>query len=314
MEIEVSEQGLPVFEALASKVRINIIHLLAERPMNIKDLAQALGLSSAIMTMHIKKLQAAHIIRTEMIPGKGGKKKMCFLNVDKMVILFPEVKRLKRTYHQMDIPVGHFSDFDVRPTCGLATVEKIIGTFDDPRCFMSPERVDAKILWFGQGFLEYKVPNYLLRSEVPEELEISMEISSEAPFSNSNWPSDISFFLNGVYLGKWTSPGDFGGYRGRFTPDWWDININQYGLMKILRINENGCFIDSEKISDVTLDQLNVEQPQWHFRIAVLEDAENLGGLTLFGANFGNYDQDLRFRLYYTRKKHERTGRHSARA
>ncbi len=302
MEIDISERSLPVFEALASKVRLDVIHLLARRPMNVKELAQTLGLSSAIMTMHIRKLEGANIIRTELRPGKGGRQKMCFLNAHKIEILFPELARDTRKYHQTDVPVGHYSDFDVKPTCGLATTDKVIGTFDDPRCFMLPERVDAKILWLGQGYLEYKVPNYLLRSEIPEELEISMELSSEAPFSNSNWPSDISFFFNGVYLGKWTSPGDFGGYRGRYTPDWWDININQYGLMKILRVKKDGCFLDGEKISDVTLDQVDVEKQQWTFRIAVLEDAEHIGGLTLFGSNFGNYDQDLRFRLYYTKR------------
>lgn len=302
LEIDISERSLPVFEALASKVRLDVIHLLARRPMNVKELAQTLGLSSAIMTMHIRKLEGANIIRTELRPGKGGRQKMCFLNAHKIEILFPELTRDTRKYHQTDVPVGHYSDFDVKPTCGLATADKVIGTFDDPRCFMLPERVDAKILWLGQGFLEYKVPNYLLRSEIAEELEISMELSSEAPFSNSNWPSDISFFFNGVYLGKWTSPGDFGGYRGRYTPDWWDININQYGLMKILRVKKDGCFLDGEKISDVTLDQVDVEKQQWTFRIAVLEDAEHIGGLTLFGSNFGNYDQDLRFRLYYTKR------------
>lgn len=302
MEIDISERSLPVFEALASKVRLDVIHLLARRPMNVKELAQTLGLSSAIMTMHIRKLEGANIIRTELRPGKGGRQKMCFLNAHKIEILFPDLTRDTRKYHQTDVPVGHYSDFDVKPTCGLATADKVIGTFDDPRCFMLPERVDAKILWLGQGYLEYKVPNYLLRSEIAEELEISMELSSEAPFSNSNWPSDISFFFNGVYLGKWTSPGDFGGYRGRYTPDWWDININQYGLMKILRVKKDGCFLDGEKISDVTLDQVDVEKQQWTFRIAVLEDAEHIGGLTLFGSNFGNYDQDLRFRLYYMKR------------
>lgn len=302
LEIDISERSLPVFEALASKVRLDVIHLLARRPMNVKELAQTLGLSSAIMTMHIRKLEGANIIRTELRPGKGGRQKMCFLNAHKIEILFPDLTRDTRKYHQTDVPVGHYSDFDVKPTCGLATTDKVIGTFDDPRCFMLPERVDAKILWLGQGYLEYKVPNYLLRSEIAEELEISMELSSEAPFSNSNWPSDISFFFNGVYLGKWTSPGDFGGYRGRYTPDWWDININQYGLMKILRVKKDGCFLDGEKISDVTLDQVDVEKQQWTFRIAVLEDAEHIGGLTLFGSNFGNYDQDLRFRLYYTKR------------
>ena len=48
-----------------------------------------------------------------------------------------------------------------------------------------------------------------------------MELSSEAPGVNSNWPSDISFCLNDESIGIWTSPGDFGDVRGIFTPDWW---------------------------------------------------------------------------------------------
>ena len=89
MEIDISERSLPVFEALASKVRLDVIHLLARRPMNVKELAQTLGLSSAIMTMHIRKLEGANIIRTELRPGKGGRQKMCFLNAHKIEILFP---------------------------------------------------------------------------------------------------------------------------------------------------------------------------------------------------------------------------------
>lgn len=43
--------------------------------------------------------------------------------------------------------------------------------------------------------------------------------------------------MNGISLGKWTSPGDFGVMRGRLTPAWWKSDVNQYGLLKVLRIN-----------------------------------------------------------------------------
>ena len=178
--------------------------------------------------------------------------------------------------------------------------EKVIGIFDEPRYFLDPERVNAKILWLAQGFVEYKVPNFLMKGEEPVELEVSMEISSEAPFANDNWPSDISFILNGVKVGTWTSPGDFGGgSRGKYTPDWWWNEINQYGLLKVLKINRQGTFIDGRQLSDITIGQVDIKRKQWSFRIAVLEDAENVGGLTLFGSGFGNYNQDLLFKLYY---------------
>jgi predicted transcriptional regulator len=302
MELDISEKSLPVYEALASNVRIKIIQHLSKRPMNIKELAEALKLSSAIMTMHVKKLEKAKIIRTEMIPGKGGVQKKCILDVDKAEILFPIKQENIRDYCQTEVSVGHYTDFHVEPTCGLATPEKIIGEFDEPRYFLDPERVNAKILWFGQGFIEYKVPNFLLSSQSPSELEISLELSSEAPFTNSNWPSNITFYLNQKQLGKWTSPGDFGDRRGKYTPAWWPSVVNQYGLLKHLRVTPAGTFIDGNKISDVTIEDIQIRQKQWTFRIAVHEDAEHVGGVTLFGTGFGNYNQDVVFRLYYTKQ------------
>ncbi len=58
--------------------------------------------------------------------------------------------------------------------------------------------MDARILWFTSGFVEYQSPNFLNAEDTLEMLEVSVEISSEFPFSNDNWPSDITFSLNGV--------------------------------------------------------------------------------------------------------------------
>jgi predicted transcriptional regulator len=299
MKIDTSEKWLPVFEALASDVRLKIIKLLSIKPMNVKEIAQELGLSSAIITMHIVKLETAKIIKSERTRSKGGVQKLCTLALDHLEIDFPNLNGKERVYNEFIVPIGQFTDFYATPTCGLATVDKIIGYFDDPRYFLDPERVNAKILWFTQGFIEYKIPNYLLASQKPEELEISLELGSEAPGYNKNWPSDINFFINGINLGQWTSPGDFGGERGKYTPSWWNNDINQFGLLKVLRINNEGTFIDGQKISTITLDDIDITKKLWSFRIAVLEDAKHIGGLTLYGSGFGNYDQDIVVRLYY---------------
>ncbi|WP_062052220.1 transcriptional regulator [Bacillus sp. JCM 19034] len=302
MQLDISDKSLPVYEALASKVRLALIQHLNNKSMNIRELAEASGLSSAIMTMHIKKLEKAGIIRTEMIPGRGGVQKLCILNTEKIEILFPNHQQLKKEFYHTEVSVGHYTDFLVKPTCGLATTEKYVGEFDEPRYFLDPQRVNAKILWFSEGFVEYKIPNFLLSSQEPEELEISFEASSEAPFTNDNWPSDITFELNKVEVGTWTSPGDYGDRPGKYTPDWWPRIINQYGILKILRISKDGTYIDGQQISPVTIHDVNVLDKQWSFRISVKEDAKHVGGLTLFGSGFGNYNQDLVFRLYYKNK------------
>jgi predicted transcriptional regulator len=298
MRTDISESSLPVYEALASRVRLRIIRLLAERPMNIKELAQATGLSSAIITMHVKKLEKANIIRSERVSAGGAVQKLCRLDTDSIEILFPPRSVLVKA-HEFSMPVGHYSDFSIDPTCGLATTEKIIGYFDDPRYFLDPERVNCGILWFASGYVEYRIPNFLLGGQTPQALEISLELSSEAPGVNDDWPSDIVFYFNGIRLGQWLSPGDFGNVRGRYTPGWWSLGVGQYGLLKLLRIDGTGTYIDGEKVSDVTLSQIDVTKKQCQFRIEAPKNAEHPGGVTLFGSGFGNYDQDIVFRLYY---------------
>ncbi|MBK0902394.1 transcriptional regulator [Enterococcus faecium] len=38
----------------------------------------------------------------------------------------------------------------------------------------------------------------------------------------------------------------------------------------------------------------------WHLRVEVKEEAENIGGCTLFGKGFGNYDQDIKIKMFYS--------------
>lgn len=299
MRIEISEKWLPIYEALASDVRIKIINLLAKKPMNIKDLAHELGLSSAIISMHVRKLEKAAIIKSERTHVNGTIQKICRLKMSSLEIDFPRVEPNIRKKHEFSMPIGHYSDIEASPTCGLATTQKVIGLFDDPRFFLDAERVNAAILWFTQGHVTYKVPNFLMTNETPIELEISLEICSEAPGSANTWPSDISFFFNDVRLGQWTSPGDFGGVRGRYTPEWWNPNINQFGLLKVIKVDSNGSFIDGIRISDITIHDINISSKQWSFKIAVEKEARNVGGVTLFGSGFGNYNQDILFSLYY---------------
>lgn len=299
MKIDISEKWLPVYEALSSNVRIKIIRMLSEKPMNVKEIANKLELSSAIVTMHITKLEKAGVVNGERTRSKGGVQKICSLIVNDIQIQFPNKEEDELLYHEHNVSVGHYTDFEATPTCGLATLEKIIGCFDDARYFLDPQRVDAKILWFTEGFLEYKLPNYLLASQEPRELQISMEIGSEAPGANKNWPSDISFIFNGVKIGQWTSPGDFADMKGKYTPSWWSQGVNQYGMLKLLKINDEGAFIDGERLSDVKLKDLDIRNKQWSFKLQVEKEAKHMGGLTLFGKGFGNYDQDINFKLYY---------------
>lgn len=292
-------EWLPLFDALASGVRLEMIRLLSKQAMNNKDLAEKLGLSGAIVSMHVRKLQAAGIVKSEMVRKEGGTHKLNTLATSGIEVMFPLFHQDERQFHEVAMPIGHYNNHKVFPTCGLATTSAIIGQFDDPRFFLDPERVYAGILWLGKGFVEYKLPNYLLASQRLEEIEISLEIGSEAPGVNRDWPSDISFSLNGCELGFWTSPGDSGEGRGALTPAWWMDNVNQYGYLKLIQIKETGTYLDGRQISSVGLNDIAVERNHWTLRFEVKEDAAHVGGLTLYGKGFGNYDQDIVFRTYY---------------
>ena len=302
LHIRTLEEGRKLFKALGSEVRVEIIRILTqEGSMSMNELAGRLGITNGALTGHIRQLEECGVVAISSDTAIGhGNQKICSVHLDRILIdLQREVS--DQNVYTATIKVGRYSDYDIYPTCGLATATHLIGEVDDARYFAHPERFDADILWFTRGYVEYQIPNFVPASQRIDEICISAELSSEAPGINSAWPSDIYFHLNDVLLGTWLSPGDFGDVRGMFTPDWWYPNWNQYGLLKMLTINHRGTFMDGLQISDVTIDSFSfaADAPA-RFRISVPENAEHIGGLTIFGKNFGNYRQDIDVRISYS--------------
>ena len=300
LHIESLDDGLEIFKALGSEVRVDIIKLLLKnKAMNMNELATNLNITNGALTGHVKKLESCGIISTSNDAKGHGNQKVCRLQLDKILVDIAAAPDMSNIYTS-EIRVGHYSDYQVFPTCGLASESKIIGEVDDTRYFAHPERYDADILWFTKGYVEYMIPNFIPPAQRITEISISMELSSEAPGCNENWPSDITFYLNDVDLGIWPSPGDFGNHPGIFTPEWWEPNWNQYGLLKLLVIGADGSYVDGRKISDVSIDSFNLTSTSsMKLRLAVEEDAKHVGGLTIFGKTYGNYAQDIKVNISY---------------
>ncbi|GFZ29747.1 transcriptional regulator [Clostridium zeae] len=293
------KESLPLFKALSSDIRVQIIELLSEhKQLNMNELAEKLQLTNGAVTMHIKKLEECGLIKTNTLTAKHGIQKICYLHEDKFVIDIG-TQDIENSY-ELEIGIGHYSSYEISPTCGIATKEKLVGEVDNPSYFADPERINADILWFTKGFIEYRIPNYLKPGQEFSEIQISMEISSEAPGNCNIWPSDIHFILNNINVGSWTSPGDYADSKGILTPSWWFPNWNQYGLLKLLIINKFGTFIDGLKISDTTIEDINLNyKSDLILKMAVPEETKHVGGLTIFGKNFGNYNQGLNVRVVY---------------
>ena len=303
LHIKNLDEGLEVFKALGSEIRIQILKLLLEnREMNMNELASGLGITNGALTSHMKKLEETGIVKVLTEHEGHGNQKLCRVNVDKILVEIEsrETEGRKNIYNT-EVNVGHYSDYEVYPTCGLATDTALVGEVDDPRYFAHPDRIKARILWFTKGYVEYRIPNLLPGATKIEQIALSLEIGSEAPGTNNDWPSDISFYLNDEKIGTWTSPGDYGDVRGIFTPDWWLPNWNQYGLLKMLVIIREGTFVDGLKISDVDIERFHLDyKSSIRFKLQVEESARNIGGITIFGRGFGNYNQDIKVRIAYS--------------
>ena len=301
LHIKRMEDGLELFKALGSEIRIEIIRILLENPdMSMNELASRLEITGGALTGHVKKLEECGILQINSESEDHGNLKRCSVVPDRILIDVQEPPKARDIY-QVSLKVGHFSDCEVYPTCGMATADRLIGEVDDPRYFDHPDRFQADILWFGRGYVEYVIPDFIPAGQRIDQISVTAELGSEAPGVNEVWPSDISFFINGVFLGRWTSPGDFGNRRGTFSPDWWFSGLNQYGMQKRLTVCQEGTFIDGTRISDVRLDQLPLERGKGiRLRLAVEETARNVGGLTIFGKSFGNYNQDIDIQISHS--------------
>ena len=115
-----------------------------------------------------------------------------------------------------------------------------------------------------------------------------------------DWPSDITLWINGIEVGTWTSPADFGDQRGLLNPKWWEDRNTQYGLLKGWRVTERGSFMDGIHLSEITCNDLKLmRNPYICVRIGIKPDARHVGGINIFGRKFGNYEQDIVLRVEY---------------
>ncbi|SDR59990.1 transcriptional regulator, ArsR family [Rhizobiales bacterium GAS191] len=296
------ERDFGVIRGLASPVRIRILKALRRLgPMNINQIADALKLPQSTIATNIQVLEEADLILTQIGKATKGQQKICSARFDEIVVrLDGEPPKRKDNIIEVEMPLGLYTSYNVSVPCGMCSRQAIIGFLDVPDLFLDPGRVKAALLWFGRGYVEYKFPNNAkaLKAEI-EAIEIIMELSSEVPGTNADWPSDISLWVNDLKVGTWTSPGDFGDRRGTYTPRWWKLEGSQYGELTRWRISEKGTFLGGRKLSDITLADLKTaDHHSIRLRIGIDENASHPGGVNIFGKGFGNHDHDILMRLH----------------
>jgi predicted transcriptional regulator len=296
------EQQFEVVRGLASPVRVRILKLLRRRgPLNINQISEALGMPQSTIATNIQILEESDLIDTEIGRARKGQQKICAARFDEIVIrLDGEETSREKDIIEVEMPLGLYTSYNVSAPCGLCSTEGIMGVLDVPDLFLDPCRVQAALIWFGRGYVEYKFPNNAKVLGVPvTALEFALELSSEVPGTNANWPSDISLWVNDVKVGTWTSPGDYGDRRGVHTPRWWKLEGSQYGALTQWHISSKGTFMGAKKLSSVTLAQLRLaEHHSIRLRIGIDDNAAHPGGVNIFGRGFGNHNHDILMRLH----------------
>ncbi|MBL8588522.1 MAG: helix-turn-helix domain-containing protein [Methylobacteriaceae bacterium] len=290
-----------LLHALASPVRLRILRLLLRQgPRNISQIAGALELPQSTIATNVQVLEESELITAQLGKAAKGQQKICSARYAEIIVnLDPEDSSRKANVIEVEMPLGLYTSSNVSAPCGLCSTERILGVLDVPELFLDPVRVQAALIWFGRGYVEYKFPNNakVLKAEIAE-LEFSMELSSETPGTNPDWPSDISLWVNGVKLGTWSSPGDYGDRRGLLTPAWWKLEGSQYGILTSWRVTRDGAFCGAERISDVSVRDLALdEHHSIKLRVGIDERGGRPGGVNIFGKGFGNHNQDIRMRL-----------------
>ncbi len=291
-------QDVKVVKGLGSEVRLRILEILRRGEKNVSEITSEMGLPQSTIATNIMILERARLIETRNVKANKGTQKICSALYDEFLVEFTTPKQTTDVI-EVEMPIGLFIEYRVSPPCGMCSPEKIIGFLDTPASFLEPERVKAGLLWFEKGYVVYQFPNNALYQEKPvKRLEVTAELSSETPGTNPHWRSDITLWVNGIELGTWVCPGDFGDKRGTYTPEWWKLEGSQYGLNKVWSVTDEGSYVDGVQVSGVTLSDLHLaDHHSIKVRLGIKDDAQNVGGLNIFGRGFGNYDQDIVLRL-----------------
>ena len=285
-----------ISHALDSPERIEILRSILYKSKGLQQLSKELNIPITSVMRHIDVLADAQLIMINYQPGIKGHAKYCSQTILSCTFSFDisDLNGDDEREYTIEMPIGHFSDCKISEPCGMNGKEAKIGEYDDKRVFYLPERVNAEQLWFSEGFISYHfaVPfNDIGYSSIM----FSFEICSETVYFNNNWPSDITVYINDKEILTFVSPGDFGGRKGNYTPDYWPVTSTQFGLLKRIIVNNRGIYINGKMIShEITFKDLNIfDSPAVKFTIGIKDDAKHKGGVNLFGKNFGDFNQAI---------------------
>lgn len=282
--------------AVSVPERLAVLKCILLASKSVPDIAAELNLPASSVARHIDILDKAGLIYTSLQPGPKGHTKYCSQAVLSVTLsLEADDSRKEDAGYEVEMPLGMFSHCHIKAPCGMTGAEGKIADFDNPKIFFSPVRTKAECIWFDCGFISYNFPADFSDKQRFSKISFTFEICSETLYYNNNWPSDITVRVNDVEVTTFTSPGDFGGRRGKYTPSYWPVTSTQFGLLKNITVGSDGVFVDNSFVSDkVHFADLKIyDGSAIKLDIGIKDDATHRGGINLFGKNFGDFPQSI---------------------
>lgn len=290
--------------ALSSPIRIEILRLLNRKPRLLSEISDELGLQLSSAAFHMRVLEDANLVNIEYSAKKKASQKWYSYKSSKNIVL-----RMRTLFGPTKMPnqyissinIGDYIDAQFGKSCGFAS-EKELLMENMPHAVFSKSRHKAQILWCrDSGYVCYALENEYAQERKISSISFSLEICAETNGFNSNFPSDITFEINGIELCVWRCPGDFGDRYGKFTPDWWYPESTKYGRLVNLSVKKSGVYFNERIVNKhIKIDDLQLAAGnRTTFCIRVKEDAEHAGGFNLFGEKFGDHNQAIVFTVIY---------------
>lgn len=282
--------------ALSVPARVNILRLLCSNgPRNVNDIASALGLPQSSVAVGVRILEEAGLVNTKALKARKGYQKICSSVYDGILVRFKDVQvERDEEIFEVSMPIGLYMSCETHMPCGLRSKEGVIGVPDSPDCFFDPQRIQACLLWFDRGYVQYEFPNASqTHSKKVYAIEFSMEMASGFPGSAAGKSTDIGVAINSVAIGKWKLPNeDNETLRGR------KVGKPKFPTLITWLTTDEGTFVNGTAVSSVTIDELAIcQKHSVCLRIEIKDEDQPAGGVSVFGRGLGQYNHDILMRI-----------------
>lgn len=294
--------------ALGSEVRMKILKTLQRRPytFSITDLIKLTNIPCTTLIHHLNILKEVNLIDITYKSTKHGSTRIISRYLKGASLNFYYLEDKDNTTIKTELQnmkVGNFIKYEGNDFNFVTPTRSYPKRGTD--CYI-PERFQAELIYTLNGKLTYIFSNNAAKFNKIKSISFSMELSSETPYYDNDYLSEITFWINDIEIATYLSLGDYGDRRGILNPAWWPDRNSQYGKLVTVLVDEAGVSLNGKQISTkINISKLNIQKGNSIiFALGNKQTSTYIGGFNLFGSSFGDFHQDILCAIsYYDEKR-----------